>query len=124
MQLAGVIEACRQHGCVSIFDEVITGFRLALGGAREYFGLIPDLSTYAKAIAGGFTLSAVAGKRELFDVLRSGVTSHSGTYNGQSVNVAAALATLTTLASDPGMYSRCATQSWHVHKLLAQLSIM
>ena len=61
--LAGLINSCSKHGIVSIFDEVITGFRLALGGAREYFGLEPDLSVYAKAMAGGFTLSAVGGRK-------------------------------------------------------------
>ena len=63
---------------------------------------------YAKAMAGGFTMSAVGGKKEIFDVLRDGTTSHSGTYNGQAVNVAAALATVTTLAegSANGMYTR------------------
>jgi glutamate-1-semialdehyde 2,1-aminomutase len=103
--LAGMIQLCRKHGAVSIFDEVITGFRLALGGAREFYGLVPDLSIYGKAIAGGFTLSAVGGRRALFDALRNGKTLHGGTYNGHSVNVAAALATLEVL-SQPGVYAR------------------
>lgn len=103
--LQGVIDLCREHGAVSIFDEVITGFRLALGGAREYFNLRPDLSVYGKAIAGGFTLSAVGGRREMFDVLRDGRTLHAGTYNGHAINVAAALATLEVL-SEPGVYQR------------------
>jgi glutamate-1-semialdehyde 2,1-aminomutase len=103
--LEGIVELCRQHGAVSIFDEVITGFRLALGGAREFFGVIPDLSAYGKAIAGGFTLSAVGGRRAVFDVLRDGRTFHGGTYNGHAVNVAAALATLEVLAQ-PGTCER------------------
>eukprot|EP01045_Picozoa_sp_COSAG04_P007026 COSAG04_NODE_357_length_16031_cov_6.453427_8_plen_470_part_00 len=68
--LAGMVELCAKFGAKSIFDEVITGFRIALGGAREFFGVIPDLSTHAKAMAGGFAMSAVAGKKEMFDCLR------------------------------------------------------
>src|SRR5262249_61023156 len=87
--LQGLVDLCRAHGGVSIFDELITGFRLALGGAREYFGVIPDLSVYGKALAGGFTLSAVGGRREVFAALREGRTLHAGTYNGHPINVAA-----------------------------------
>jgi len=103
--LATVIDLCRRHGAVSIFDEVITGFRLALGGAREHFDLRPDLSVYAKAMAGGFALSAVGGRREVFDVLEDGRTIHAGTYNGNPVNLAAAVATIDTLAV-PGTFAR------------------
>lgn len=103
--LAGVIDLCRRHGAVSVFDEVITGFRLALGGAREYFGLQPDLSVYAKAMAAGFALSAVGGRREIFDVLDDGRTIHAGTYNGNPVNLAAGTATIRTLA-EPGTFDR------------------
>jgi len=101
--LQGVIELCRKHGAVSVFDEVITGFRLALGGAREYFSLQPDLSVYAKAMAAGFCVAAVAGRREIFDVLEDGRTIHAGTYNGNPVNLAAATATIRTLAQ-PGTF--------------------
>ncbi len=104
--LQDVIDLCRSAGAVSIFDEVITGFRIALGGAREFFGVIPDLSVYGKAMAGGFTMGAVGGRKEIFDVLRDGRTIHAGTYNGSSFNLAAALATLGTLealAPYPGM---------------------
>ena len=102
--LQGAVDLCAKHGTVSIFDEVITGFRLALGGAREYFGVIPDLSIYAKALAGGFSLAAVAGKRELFDALRDGTTMHAGTYNGATINLAAGLATLEVLSGTPDIY--------------------
>lgn len=103
--LAGLVELCRRHGAVSIFDEVITGFRLALGGARQFFNVQPDLSVYGKAIAGGFALSAVGGRAELFDVLRDGRTIHAGTYNGNAVNLAAAIATLHILRR-PGTFER------------------
>jgi glutamate-1-semialdehyde 2,1-aminomutase len=101
--LQSIIELCRAHGIVSIFDEVITGFRLALGGAREYFGLAPDLSIYGKAIAGGFSLSAVGGRAAIFDALRDGRTFHAGTYNGNAICLAAARATLEILSS-PGVF--------------------
>jgi glutamate-1-semialdehyde 2,1-aminomutase len=103
--LGGLVDLCRRHGVVSIFDEVITGFRLACGGAREYFGVVPDLSVYGKAIAGGFPLSVVAGSRHVFDVLRDGRTIHAGTYNGHPIAIAAALATLGIL-SEPGVIER------------------
>jgi glutamate-1-semialdehyde 2,1-aminomutase len=103
--LETIISLCKQNGAVSIFDEVITGFRIALGGAREYYHLNPDLSVYAKAMANGFTMSAVGGKREIFDVLRDKRTIHAGTYNGNSINLAAALSTLNQL-SEPGIYQK------------------
>ena len=101
--LAGLLETARAHGALVIFDEVITGFRLALGGAREYYGLTPDLSLYAKAIAGGFPLAAVAGSAAAFAPLLDGRTVHSGSNNGSPVAVAAALATLEIL-SEPDTY--------------------
>ena len=99
----GLLETARAHGALVIFDEVITGFRLALGGAREYYGLTPDLSLYAKAIAGGFPLAAVAGSAAAFAPLLDGRTVHSGSNNGSPVAVAAALATLEIL-SEPDTY--------------------
>ena len=103
--LQGLIELCREHGAVSVFDEVITGFRLALGGAREYFGLEPDLSVFAKAMAGGFSMAAVGGREELFDVLIEGRAMHAGTYNGNPICTAAAIATIEAL-SEPGLFKR------------------
>ena len=117
--LQGVIDLCRRHGAVSVFDEVITGFRLALGGAREYFGLAPDLSVYAKAMAAGFCVAAVAGRREIFDVLEDGRTIHAGTYNGNPVNLAAATATINTLA-EPGTFDRMHAHGSAVRQAIAQ----
>ena len=90
-------KSTRRHGVVLIFDEVITGFRLSLGGAQAYYGVTPDLATFAKAIAGGYPFGAVVGKRE---IMSCGVPA-SGTFNGNPVGVAAALATLEEL-SQPG----------------------
>lgn len=101
----GYLEALRdltaRHGVVLVFDEVITGFRLALGGGQERFGITPDLATYAKAMAGGFPIAALTGRRELMQLFGSGV-NHSGTYNATLPVVAAAIATLTLLAADDG----------------------
>lgn len=86
-----------QHGSLLIFDEVITGFRLHLAGAQGYYGVTPDLATYAKAIGGGAPLSALAGKREFMEWIASGKVVHAGTLNGNPPVLAAAKATLEIL---------------------------
>ncbi|MCL6445393.1 MAG: aspartate aminotransferase family protein [Alicyclobacillus sp.] len=95
-------ELCNQTGAVLIFDEVITGFRIAYGGAVERFGVQPDLVVLAKAIAGGLPLSAVVGRAEIVDLVTQGVV-HAGTFNGNPLSLAAAQATLTEL-NDPQIY--------------------
>ena len=115
--LAGLIDLCREHGAVSIFDEVITGFRIALGGAREYFGLEPDLSIYAKAMAGGFPMSAVGGRKVIFDALTGGRTGHFGTYNGNPICVAAAIATIEAL-SEPGVYKQMHAHGYAIREMI------
>ncbi|NEN04962.1 aspartate aminotransferase family protein [Diaminobutyricibacter tongyongensis] len=102
--LEGVREICTETGTVLIFDEVITGFRLAFGGAVEKYGVVPDLAVLGKAIAGGLPLSAVVGKSELLDLTQAGVV-HAGTYNGNPVVLAGALATLDVLKRE-GTYER------------------
>lgn len=97
--LQALRELCTRTGTVLIFDEVITGFRLALGGAREHFGVIPDLSVYAKSIASGFSLAAIAGRADIIDQVEHGVV-HAGTYNGNPIVLSAAVATLDVLARD------------------------
>ncbi len=115
--LQGVIDLCEKYGAVSVFDEVITGFRIALGGARAYFNVVPDMTVYAKAIAGGFTMAAIGGKAEMFDVLRSRETIHAGTYNGSPINLAAAVATLNIL-SHPTVYSVMHRQGEEIRRCL------
>ena len=95
--LAGVQELCRHHGCLLIFDEVITGFRLAPGGAQEYLSITPDLAIFGKAIAGGFPLSCLAGRAEVMDLISRGEVGHAGTFNSNPVVMAAAAATLSEL---------------------------
>jgi glutamate-1-semialdehyde 2,1-aminomutase len=93
----------RENGSLLIFDEVITGFRLAAGGAQELFGITPDLAVYAKAIAAGFPLSAIAGRREVMEVIAGGAVRHSGSYNGNPISMAAADAALQSLCR-PGLF--------------------
>ncbi|MBS1832484.1 MAG: aspartate aminotransferase family protein [Acidobacteria bacterium] len=95
-------EITNRHGALLIFDEVITGFRLAPGGAQEHYGITPDLATYAKAIGAGTPLSALAGKREFMDLIASGKVVHAGTLNGNPISLAAAKAALDELTKDGG----------------------
>lgn len=95
--LETVRELCTEHGVVLIFDEVITGFRLALGGAQSYFGVTPDLATFGKAMANGFPIACLAGRRELLELIASLKVNHSGTYNSNVMVTAAAHATIAEL---------------------------
>ena len=88
------------HNIVLIFDEVITGFRVALGGAQEIYNITPDLSIFAKALGAGFPVAALAGRRDIMEMFASGGVNHSGTYNANVVSLSAALATLRELSSD------------------------
>jgi glutamate-1-semialdehyde 2,1-aminomutase len=99
--LEGVRELCSARDIVLVFDEVITGFRLALGGAAERFGVVPDLAVYGKAMAGGWPVAAIAGPAELMERFGSGEVNHSGTFNGNVMAAAATIATLDVLRSDP-----------------------
>ncbi len=87
-------------GAVLVFDEVITGFRLAPGGAQERFGVTPDLVILAKALGSGFPISAVAGRADLMEEVASGRVRHAGTLNANPISAAASLATLTELERD------------------------
>jgi glutamate-1-semialdehyde 2,1-aminomutase len=99
--LQGVQEMCRKNGALLIFDEVKTGVKLARGGACEYFKMEPDIVCLAKAIGGGFPLAAFGGRAEVMNVLEKGTVFHAGTYNANTVGVAAGYATLTkVLTSD------------------------
>jgi glutamate-1-semialdehyde 2,1-aminomutase len=89
-------ELTQEHGILLIFDEVKTGFRFAKGGAAEYFGITPDLATYAKAMGNGYPAAAFGGRREIMEMLPSKV-SHGGTYAGNRIAAAAACRTLEIL---------------------------
>ncbi len=100
--LEGVRTLCDEHGAVLIFDEVITGFRVAPGGAQELLGVTPDLAVFGKALAGGYPLSVLAGKAELMDMISRGEVGHAGTFNSNPVAIEAAAATLAQLTRDGG----------------------
>jgi len=90
---------CDEYGIVMIMDEVKTGFRIAPGGAQEYFGVHGDLVTYAKAMANGYPIAAIGGKQEFMNSVGPGRTSHGGTYCGNSVGTSAADVTLDLIAN-------------------------
>jgi glutamate-1-semialdehyde 2,1-aminomutase len=99
--LEKIRELCDQYGIVMIFDEVKTGFRIAKGGAQEFFGIQADLVTYAKAMGNGFPIAAIAGKEEVMMTIEPGSLAHGGTYSGNVIGAAAADATLEILEKQP-----------------------
>jgi len=100
----GFLQALRditsRLGIVLIFDEVITGFRLALGGAQQRYGVTPDLSVLGKALGAGLPIGAVSGHREVMQVIASGRLLHRGTFNGNPVSIGAGIACLETLKAE------------------------
>ncbi len=112
-------EATRRHGIVLIFDEVVTGFRIAWGGAQERYGVVPDLATYGKAMSGGFPMAAIAGRADVMRHLdarrvdRAHLVWASGTLNGNPVSAIAGLTALEILAR-PGAFE-------HLHRIGGRL---
>ena len=92
----------QQSGSLLIFDEIITGFRIAPGGAQSVFGVTPDLATFGKAIGGGVPLSVVAGRKEILELIVDGGVIFGGTFNGNPLSMAGAHAALTELSRDNG----------------------
>jgi glutamate-1-semialdehyde 2,1-aminomutase len=113
--MPGFLEALREvtqrHGIVLIFDEVVTGFRIAWGGAQERYGVVPDLATYGKAMSGGFPMAAIAGRSDVMAYLdarrieRSKLVWASGTLSGNPISATAGVAALEVL-SRPGVYEQ------------------
>jgi glutamate-1-semialdehyde 2,1-aminomutase len=99
--LEGVRSLCDRYGVVLIFDEIISGFRLALGGAAERYGVVPDLATYGKAMAGGWPVGALVGRAELMEPIGTKKVNHSGTFNANLMSAAAVVASLEYLKQDP-----------------------
>ncbi|MGI8743676.1 MAG: aspartate aminotransferase family protein [Bryobacteraceae bacterium] len=95
--LEGLRELASRYSAMLIFDEVITGFRVARGGAQSLFNITPDLAIFGKAVAGGFPLSVVAGRRDILELIEQGRVVHMGTFNGNPISLAAAQATLQAL---------------------------
>jgi len=100
--LQGVRRLCDKFGIVLIFDEVITGFRVDVGGAQAMLGVSPDLTVLGKALGAGFPVAALAGKARFMDTLGDGSVMHGGTYNANAMAIAAALASLDQLSADGG----------------------
>lgn len=124
--LAGLRESTRRLGIVLVFDEVVTGFRLALGGAQEYYGVSPDLVAYGKALGGGFPLGAYAGRADLMEVVNEhrlpgpNYAWSASTTGGNPVSCAAALATL-ELFSEPGIYPQLHAGGRRLRELLGRV---
>lgn len=98
--LQTVKDLCKRHGIVLIFDEIVTGFRVAPGGAQQLYGVTPDLAVLGKAMASGMPVACVAGRAELFDGVATGKTIQGGTFAGYPLGMAATIATLAVL-NDP-----------------------
>lgn len=97
--LEGVQQLCRQAGALLIFDEVITGFRVGLGGAQQHIGVTPDLATFGKALAGGLPLSMVAGRADVMELITQRQVMHAGTFNSNPLVMAGAHAALAVLTA-------------------------
>lgn len=107
--LAGLRELTTRHGALLVFDEVITGFRLALGGAQAYYGVTPDLSTLGKIVGGGLPAAVYGGRADVMAMVSpEGPVYQAGTLSGNPLATAAGIATLSILREDPGIYHRLA----------------
>lgn len=104
--LESVRELCDRYGVLLCFDEIITGFRTAIGGAQSIVGVAPDLTIFGKAIAGGMPLAAIAGRQDLFDQFRTNRVIGAGTFNAFPVSMASALTTMQMLERDDGAVYR------------------
>jgi glutamate-1-semialdehyde 2,1-aminomutase len=119
-------EVTEKFGIVLIFDEIITGFRVALGGAQEYYGITPDLTTLGKIMGGGFPMAAFAGKGEIMKMIApQGKVYQAGTFSGNPVSVAAAQATLKFLRDGgddfySGMNDKCESVVKPLKKLILE----
>ena len=109
--LEGLRRVTARYEVPLVFDEIVTGFRFAYGGAQEYYGVVPDLAAFGKVVAGGFPLACVAGPKAImrhFDAALEGTPEYvwqAGTFNGNAISCAAGLATLAELRK-PGTYER------------------
>ena len=92
--LQAVVDTAHRHGAVAIFDEVVSGFRYAIGGASEYYGVTPDLAAYGKGCANGMPLSFIAGKKEIISIIEKDGVFISMTFGGDAISLAGALATV------------------------------
>jgi glutamate-1-semialdehyde 2,1-aminomutase len=110
--LEGLRNLCTQHEALLIFDEVMTGFRVALGGAQELYGIKPDLSTFGKIIGGGLPVGAYGGRRDIMQMVApSGPMYQAGTLSGNPLAMSAGLVALRTLSEQPEIYDELEKKS-------------
>ncbi|QOJ28242.1 MAG: glutamate-1-semialdehyde 2,1-aminomutase [Ignavibacteriales bacterium] len=121
--MTGLRELCTKEGIVLIFDEVMTGFRLAKGGAQEVFDITPDMSVFGKIIGGGLPVGAYGGKKEIMmKVAPAGPVYQAGTLSGNPLAMAAGLAALRYIQQNPGIYTRLEALTLRLHKGLEAAS--
>jgi len=121
--LQGIRDLCDEHGALLIFDEVITGFRVGLGGAQALFGITPDLSTFGKVIGGGLPVGAYGGRREIMSqVAPLGPVYQAGTLSGNPLAMAAGIATLEAV-STPGFYAELESLGALLEKELTEVLV-
>ncbi|SDR81150.1 glutamate-1-semialdehyde 2,1-aminomutase [Maribacter dokdonensis] len=120
--IQGLREICTQEGILLIFDEVMTGFRLAKGGAQEVLGIKADIVTYGKVIGGGLPVGAFAARTEIMDYLApDGPVYQAGTLSGNPLAMSAGLAMLTELNNNPGVFKSLADKTEFLHKGIAEV---
>jgi glutamate-1-semialdehyde 2,1-aminomutase len=126
--LQGLRELCTQHGIVLIFDEVMTGFRLAKGGAQELYNIEADLITFGKIIGGGLPVGAYGGKKEIMSMIAPlGNVYQAGTLSGNPIAMIAGYTLLNELNNRPAIYNeldkKCKTLSEGIHHVLLKKNI-
>ncbi|WP_293269002.1 glutamate-1-semialdehyde 2,1-aminomutase [Neptunomonas sp.] len=122
--LEGLREVCDEYGTVLIFDEVMTGFRVALGGAQAYYGIKPDLTTLGKVIGGGLPVGAFGGKREIMEQIAPlGPVYQAGTLSGNPLSMNAGLAMLNALTATPGIHDQLEAKTDYLTQGLEAMAI-
>lgn len=114
-------EITERYGALLIFDEVITGFRLGLGGAQEYYGITPDLTTLGKIVGGGMPIGAYGGRRDIMQMISpDGPVYQAGTLSGNPIATTAGIETLQILKEDPAIYDRLEKKAEKVAKAVKE----
>jgi glutamate-1-semialdehyde 2,1-aminomutase len=122
--LEGLKDICHRNGALLIFDETITGFRFAKGGAQELFGVTPDLATFGKGIANGYPLSVVCGRRDVMRLMED--VFFSFTFGGEALSLSAALATMSKLQREPvieTLYTQGKKIIFGINKLIKKYNV-